>query len=112
MCRVRSEKVFAVLLPWLLLKIQLVAAVRRAWVRHRFASSILKPFSLCGLAPCSAASAAWRKIASFAALLVKATSASDDRHGFVPTPPSAIRARVILPLVIVSTTAADASANS
>src|SRR5882724_7852140 len=80
MCRVRSEKVFAVLLPWLLLKIQLVAAVRRAWVRHRFASSILKPFSLCGLAPCSAASAAWRKVASVADLLVNAASASGERN--------------------------------
>ena len=85
---------------------------RSACVRQRLASSILNLFSLCGFASRSAASAAWRKLASFAGLPVSAASASGERHGFVPTPPSAMRARVILPLAIVSTTAADASANS
>src|SRR4030095_8710825 len=74
--------------------LQLAMAVRRACVRQRLASSILKPFSLCGFALRKAASAACRKVASLAGLPVNAASASGDRHGFVPTPPRAIRARV------------------
>src|SRR5207302_6690587 len=104
----------AVLSPWFapVLGIQLAAAVRKACVRQRLANSILNLFSLCGLALRSAASAAWRKLASFASLPASAASASGERHGFVPTPPRAIRARVILPLAIVITTAAELSANS
>src|SRR6476660_8705563 len=86
---------------------QLAAAVRSACVRQRLASSILNRFSLCGFASFNAASAAWRKLASFADLLISAASASGERHGFVPTPPTAIRARAILPPAIVSTTAAE-----
>src|SRR6185369_1736156 len=91
---------------------QAAAAVRTAYVMQRFANSILNLFSLCGFAPCNAASAAWRKVASFAGLPVSAASASGERQGFVPTPPRAMRARVILPPAIVSTTAVDARANS
>src|SRR6185369_18005673 len=94
------------------LGIQLAVAVRTACVRQRLANSILNLFSLCGFALCNAASAAWRKVASFAGLPTRAASASGDRHGFVPTPPSAIRARVIPPPAIVITTAAELSANS
>src|SRR5882724_13563095 len=104
----------AVLSPWFapVLGIQLADAVRKACVRQRLANSILNLFSLCGLALRSAASAAWRKLALFAGLPASSASASGERHGFVPAPPRAMRARVILPLAIVSTTAADASANS
>src|SRR5262249_61550863 len=91
---------------------QLAVAVRSACVRQRLASSILNLFSLCGFAARSAASAAWRKELSFAGLPASAASASEERQGLVPTPPSAMRARVMLPLAIVSTTAADARANS
>src|SRR5262249_5492416 len=91
---------------------QLAAAIRSACVRQRLASSILNLFSLCGFASRRAASPAWRKIASVAGLPVSAASASGERQGFVPTPPSAMRARETLPLAIVSTTAADARANS
>src|SRR5262245_36788271 len=91
---------------------QRVVAIRSACVRQRLASSILNVFSLCGVAARSAASAALRKALSFAGLPVSAPSASADRQGLVPTPPSAMRAYVMLPLAIVSTTAADARANS
>src|SRR5262249_8300393 len=93
-------------------QIQLAAAVRSAYVRHRFASSTLNPFSLCRLASRNAASAAWRKFASLAGLPVSAASPSGERHGLVPPPPSAMRACEILPFAIESNTAADASANS
>src|SRR5258706_14590980 len=96
----------AVLLPWVLLKIQPAAAARKACVRQRFASSILNLFSLCGLALRMAASAAARKFVALAALPTSAASASGDRQGFVPTPPSAIQARMFMLLLIVSTTAA------
>src|SRR6478672_11512658 len=56
--------------------VQLAVAVRKACMRQRFANSILNLFSLCGLALWSAASAAWRKEASFAGLPVSAPSAS------------------------------------
>ena len=62
--------------------------------RQRLANSILNPFSLCGLASRSAASAALRKFAALAGWPTSAASASGDRHGFVPTPPRAMRARV------------------
>src|SRR5262249_32748239 len=91
---------------------QLAVAIRKACVRQRLASSILNPFSLWAFALRSAASAVWRKFASFAGLPASAASASGERHGFVPTPPRAIRAREMLPPETVSTTAADASANS
>src|SRR5262245_41285174 len=91
---------------------QRVVAIRNACVRHRLASSILNVFSLCGVAARSAASAASRKVLSVAGLPVRAPSASVERHGLVPTPPSAMRAYVMLSLAIVSTTAADARANS
>src|ERR1700734_3112477 len=91
---------------------QLVVAIRSECITQRLASSILNLFSVCGFACRNAASAAWRKVSSVADLPVSAVSASDERHGLVPTPPSEMRARVILPLAIVSTTAADASANS
>src|SRR5262245_11288585 len=91
---------------------QLAAAVCSACARQRFASSILNPFSLCGLAPRIAASAALRKLAASADCPTRADSASGDRHGLVPTPPSAMRARVTFPPVTDSTTAAEARANS
>src|SRR5258706_7815702 len=91
---------------------ELVTAVCRACARQRFASSILNPFSLCGLAPRIAASAALRKLAASAVWPPSADSASGDRHGLVPTPPKAMRARVTFPPTTVTTTAADARANS
>src|SRR6185436_7598683 len=94
------------------LEIQLAVAVRNACVRQRLANSILNLFSLCGFALWSAASAAWRKLESFAGLPVSTASASGERHGFVPTPPRAMRARVIVPLAIARTTAAELRANS
>ena len=78
----------------------------------RFASSTLKPFSLCGRASRRAASAASRKCSSSAVFPSKAFSASRDRQGLVPTPPKAMRMRVILPCSTLATTAADAKANS
>src|SRR5207253_8296870 len=65
---------------------QPLAAVSRACTMQRFASSILNPFSLCGLAPCRAASAALRKLAWPDGLPMRKASASADRHGLVPTP--------------------------
>jgi len=84
----------------------------RACVRQRLASSILNPFSLCGLASRRAASAALRKLVASAVCPTSAASASGERHGLVPTPPSATRARVTVPPATVITTAADARANS
>src|SRR5260370_3273434 len=104
----------AVLSPWFapVRGIQLAAAVRKACVRQRLANSILNLFSLCGFALRSADSAAWRKLTSFDGLPISAASASGERHGFVPTPPRAIRARVILPLAIVITPPPDLTPNS
>ena len=64
---------------------------------QRFASSTLKPFSLAGCASFNAASAARRKGAASAVCPSSTCSASRERHGTVPTPPSATRARSILP---------------
>src|SRR5690606_1692765 len=88
------------------------AAVVRALIRQRFASSILKPFWLCGLASRSAASAAAAKVTRVAGLPINACSASGERQGRVPTPPSATRAWRIVPPSVASTTAAEDSANS
>src|SRR6185312_17241388 len=59
----------------------------------RFASSILNPLYWSGLASAIAASAAFLKTSVLADCPSSACSASFERHGFVPTPPSATRAR-------------------
>ena len=73
---------------------QAAAAVASAWMRQRRASSTLNAFWLCGLAPRSAASAAAAKRSALAAWPCSACSASGERQGRVPTPPSATRACV------------------
>src|SRR5262249_15979303 len=60
---------------------QAVVAISRACVRQRLVSSILNPFSLCGLASRRAASAALRKFALLPGWPTSAASASGERHG-------------------------------
>src|SRR5580698_8144510 len=87
-------------------------AIPSACTTHLFANSTLKPFSLCGTAPCSAASAACRNTFPSKPLFNKTLSASTDRQGFVATPPIATRAYEIFPPETSTTIAAEASANS
>ena len=58
------------------------------------------------------ASAAARKLWSFAGAPVRTASASRARHGIVPTPPSARRAVAMVPSLTLSAAAAEAIANS
>ena len=76
-----------------------VAAVRRACVRHRLASSTLNPFSLCGFASRRAASAALRKVASFTGWPTSARLGLRGTPRFCADAASARRAAAIFPPV-------------
>src|SRR6266550_4133521 len=78
----------------------------------RFARITLNALSFCGFAPASAASAAARNVAAFALRPTSARSASVERHGFVPTPPSATRAARMTPACKSTATAAEARAKA
>jgi hypothetical protein len=65
--------------------------------KARFANSTLNPLYWSGFAPANAASAAFANASAPALCPSKAFSASRERHGFVPTPPNATRARAICP---------------
>src|SRR5215813_3714243 len=87
-------------------------AVCRARTKVRFASSTLNTVPGTVKGSCTAASAAARKASALAGAPRSTSSAAQARQGTVATPPRPIRARRTRPSVIVTATAAEASANS
>ena len=83
-----------------------------ARIMVRFASSTLKALSRRGRASRNATSAARRNVSARGVAPTSMRYASRERHGLVPTPPSAMRATRILPFATSSAVPQEASAKA